>query len=395
MSHPITIVSKDGLRKQTIKATPMRTLQSVLEEYLALAEQSEGFEDEQLELRLVERRSLFRASEKKCDMDCPIRLMNLPKDAKFRVHRKQAIEQSADDDDRDKAASEAKQRGIDLYVKMKYKEAERAFTEAIEISTEKDLNKHLYYSNRSACFMQQSKYAEAAADARKTTELSRAFQKGWSRLGMCLYKIHLEGRDDLRAIDVGNVEQCKTALEKCLSLGANEEAKDTLRKVQEKLRSIKEAQREQQQQRRGNNNSNNNSSSVLSKVGEFLSTARYQYSYGLSDTGRIIVNCIVAALVFFLLRNWIGLGARRAGRQIYGNGFDDDFGDFDDNTFTFGTFIGWMVLYIAWKNGASPFTLYMLAQNLGLLGNNNRRRGGNYGGGGYGGGYGRRRGMFF
>ena len=80
---------------------------------------------------------------------------------------------------------------------------------------------------------------------------------------------------------------------------------------------------------------------------------------------------------------------------MYGNGFDDDFGDFDDNTFTFGTFIGWMVLYIAWKNGASPFTLYMLAQNLGLLGNNNRRRGGYYGGGGYGGGYGRRRGMFF
>jgi len=87
MSHPITIVSKDGLRKQTIKSTPMRTLQSVLEEYLAIAEQSEGFLAEQLELRFVEQSSNSKII-KKCDMRCPIRLMNIPKDQKFRVHVK-------------------------------------------------------------------------------------------------------------------------------------------------------------------------------------------------------------------------------------------------------------------------------------------------------------------
>ena len=91
MSHPITIVSKDGLRKQTIKSTPMRTLQSVLEEYLAIAEQSEGFLAEQLELRFVEQSSNSKVM-KKCDMRCPIRLMNLPKDQKFRVHVKPANE---------------------------------------------------------------------------------------------------------------------------------------------------------------------------------------------------------------------------------------------------------------------------------------------------------------
>ena len=50
---------------------------------------------------------------------------------------------------------------------------------------------------------------------------------------------------------------------------------------------------------------------------------------------------------------------------MYGNRFEHDYGDYiDDNTFTLGTFISWVVLYIAYKNGASPFTLYMLANNL-------------------------------
>ena len=38
-------------------------------------------------------------------------------------------------DDRHKAALNAKQRGIDHYVVARYSEAERAFTEAIAIST--------------------------------------------------------------------------------------------------------------------------------------------------------------------------------------------------------------------------------------------------------------------
>ena len=58
------------------------------------------------------------------------------------------------------------------------------------------------------------------------------------------------------------------------------------------------------------------------------------------------------------------------GRSTYGDRFDHDYGDYiDDNAFTFGTFLSWMVLYVAYKNGASPFTLYMLANNLGLIGN--------------------------
>ena len=55
------------------------------------------------------------------------------------------------------------------------------------------------------------------------------------------------------------------------------------------------------------------------------------------------------------------------GRSTYGDRFDHDYGDYiDDNAFTFGTFLSWMVLYVAYKNGASPFTLYMLANNLRL-----------------------------
>ena len=71
------------------------------------------------------------------------------------------------------------------------------------------------------------------------------------------------------------------------------------------------------------------------------------------------------------------------GSSMYGNRFEHDYGDYiDDNTFTLGTFISWVVLYIAYKNGASPFTLYIVQS--GLIGN-----GGDAGGyRGYGGGYG-------
>ena len=297
--------------------------------------------------------------------------------------------------DRHKAALNAKQRGIDHYVAARYSEAERAFTEAIAISTRGDPSLHLYYSNRCAARMNLEKIRDALGDAKKTTELKGDFAKGWSRLGQCLHRQSV-GENPA---DVRKLEEAKRALEKCLSIASeNEEARRTLRIVEEKLNAEKERRREERGSRNSNTTSGNGPG-IVSRVGDFLGAVRYQYSYGLSDNGRIAANCVVAAFLFFILRRWIGLGARRMGSSMYGNRFEHDYGDYiDDNTFTLGTFISWMVLYIAYKNGASPFTLYMLANNLGLIGNGRGRRG--YGGyGGYGGGYGgygfRRRGMFF
>jgi len=301
-------------------------------------------------------------------------------------------------DDRHKAALNAKQRGIDHYVAARYQEAEQAFTEAISIAARNDPSLHLYHSNRCAARMNLEKIQEALVDAKRTTELKRDFAKGWSRLGQCLHRLAGSGGD------LKKLEDAKRALETCLSLQSdNEEAKRTLRVVEEKLTREKERRREERGGGGGGNRSNNSSGGgpgILSRVGDFLDAVRYQYSYGLSENGRIAVNCVIAAFLFFILRRWIGLGARRMGNYTYGNRFDHDYGDYiDDNTFTFGTFISWMVLYIAYKNGASPFTLYMLANNLGLIGNGRRRGGyGRYGRryGGYGGyGYGRRRGMFY
>ena len=181
------------------------------------------------------------------------------------------------------------------------------------------------------------------------------------------------------------LEEAKRALEKCLSIASeNEEARRTLRIVEEKLNAEKERRREERGSRNSNTTDGDDQMGLASclEIGDFLGAVRYQYSYGLSDNGRIAANCVVAAFLFFILRRWIGLGARRMGSSMYGNRFEHDYGDYiDDNTFTLGTFISWMVLYIAYKNGASPFTLYMLANNLGLIGNGRGRRGyGGYGG---------------
>jgi len=300
---------------------------------------------------------------------------------------------SGANEDKNKAALNAKQRGIDHYVAARYQEAEQAFTEAISIATKDDPSLHLYYSNRCASRMNLEKIEEALVDAKKTTELKRDFAKGWSRLGQCLHRLAASSGGDMKKL-----EEAKKALEKCLSLASeNEEARRTLRAVEEKLTREKERRRAE---RGGNNRSNSDNASesggILSRLGDFLGAVRYQYSYGLSDNGRIAANCVIAAFLFFILRRWIGLGARSMGRSTYGDRFDHDYGDYiDDNAFTFGTFLSWMVLYVAYKNGASPFTLYMLANNLGLIGNGRGRRGYGGGYGGYGGGYGRRRGMFF
>ena len=47
------------------------------------------------------------------------------------------------------------------------------------------------------------------------------------------------------------------------------------------------------------------SGGLLSRLGDFLGAVRYQYSYGLSDNGRIAANCVIAAFLFFILRRWM------------------------------------------------------------------------------------------
>ena len=141
---------------------------------------------------------------------------------------------------------EREQRGIDHYVAARYSEAERACTEARAISTRGDPALHLYDRNRCAARMNLEKIRDALLDAKKTTELKRDFAKGWSRLGQCL---HRESVGENPA-DVRKLEEAKRALEKCLSIASeNEEARRTLRIVEEKLNAEKERRTEERASR--------------------------------------------------------------------------------------------------------------------------------------------------
>ena len=55
---------------------------------------------------------------------------------------------------------------------------------------------------------------------------------------------------------------------------------------------------ERRERSRNSNTTSGNGPGIVSRVGDFLGAVRYQYSYGLSDNGRIAANCVVAAFLF-------------------------------------------------------------------------------------------------
>lgn len=133
----------------------------------------------------------------------------------------------------------------------------------------------------------------------------------------------------------------------------------------------------------------------------------------MSDTQRWVAKACACLIAFFVLRSVLGgprlpfgldggrsSGGYRAGRERrqggerhdsrYGSDYDDDgyFGGYSSSALGgIGTLVSIGVLYAAYKNGASVYTLMWLAQTLGLFGGG--RRGGfggmPYGMGGMGG----------
>ena len=83
-----------------------------------------------------------------------------------------------------KAAQEAKALGNKEFVAGQFDAAAKHFTAAIE----NDPTDHVFFSNRSACYASVGKLNAAIEDAEKCVELKPDWGKGYSRLGLALFK---------------------------------------------------------------------------------------------------------------------------------------------------------------------------------------------------------------
>ncbi|KJA14493.1 hypothetical protein HYPSUDRAFT_49121 [Hypholoma sublateritium FD-334 SS-4] len=99
-------------------------------------------------------------------------------------------------------AERLKAQGNELHQKRQYREAYLKYTAAIG----EDSTNAIYYANRAASALSLKEYLNAAADAKKATELDPKYAKAWSRLGQAYYGISAWSR---------SVDALETALE-CL-----------------------------------------------------------------------------------------------------------------------------------------------------------------------------------
>ncbi|ETV95980.1 hypothetical protein H310_10637 [Aphanomyces invadans] len=97
-----------------------------------------------------------------------------------------------------KTTAEAKKNeGNEFFKKGKYAEAIEKYTDAINL----DPTNHVYFSNRSAAFLGQHCYQEAADDGAKCVELNPQFVKGYHRyaLGLKGIKQYVKALEVLKA----------------------------------------------------------------------------------------------------------------------------------------------------------------------------------------------------
>ena len=83
----------------------------------------------------------------------------------------------------------SKERGSGYYSSGRYQEAIAAYSFCIENAASEDLELHVYYSNRSASFMQIKDYTRAKEDAESCVSIKPTWAKGYSRLGNSLLKL--------------------------------------------------------------------------------------------------------------------------------------------------------------------------------------------------------------
>ena len=76
----------------------------------------------------------------------------------------------------------AKEQGSRLYSLGRYDEAASAFSLALEHARHDDPDMHLYYSNRSACYIQMKQYSRALLDGKMYVECKPQWCKAHARL---------------------------------------------------------------------------------------------------------------------------------------------------------------------------------------------------------------------
>lgn len=293
------------------------------------------------------------------------------------------------------AAASAKARGSKAYGEGDFALASRCFGEAIAVATSDDPDLAIYRSNRCAARLQLGDVAGAEEDARECTRLAPKWAKGWSRLGNCL------SRQPERA---GEAER---ALKTAIKLGS-QDAAATLAAMRARGAS--------------NASSRNTWRETLSRLSTrarafvpraptdwraAVSSARVAFE-SLDDKARWMLKALACLCAFFVGRAVFGgpdlpFGLGRGGSGALFStarreGYDDEggygAGVSSGTAGGLGTAVALALLYLAYKQGASPYTLMMLANMLGLTGG--RRRGyGGFGSGPYGmGGMRGRRGFF-
>jgi tetratricopeptide (TPR) repeat protein len=77
-----------------------------------------------------------------------------------------------------------KNTGDKLFNDTKYEDANKYYTQALELDSE---DKYKIYLNRCLSYYKQKKYKEALSDAINSTKLKPDNAKSWGRLGSCLY----------------------------------------------------------------------------------------------------------------------------------------------------------------------------------------------------------------
>lgn len=309
------------------------------------------------------------------------------------------------DEARHVAAATAKSAGSKAYAEGDFVVAARCFGEAIAVATADDPDRAIYRSNRCAARLQLGDIAGATKDATECTELSPKWPKGWSRLGNCLSR------------QPGRVAEAERALKTAIRLGSADAA---IALSELRAKQTASTTSTTSNPKRASISWSHRLTSFRKKIGSFVPTAPSDWTDAVAKYGALdaktkwALKALCCLFAFFIGRSVFGgpelpfglgkaTGSRFAGRQ--GNtqanshaGYGDDRRATDDESYPtngtlggLGTVAALGVMYFAYKQGASPYTLMMLANMLGLTGGGRRRGYGGYGMGGMG----RGRGGFF
>ena len=282
------------------------------------------------------------------------------------------------------AAASAKARGSKAYGEGDFALASRCFGEAIAVATSDDPDLAIYRSNRCAARLQLGDVAGAEEDAKECTRVAPKWAKGWSRLGNCLSRQPERAGEAERAlktaIKLGSQDAAATlAAMRARGPSSNAHTRTTWRETFSRLSTRARAfvPRAPHDWR------------------DAVSSARVAFE-SLDDKARWMLKALACLIAFFVGRAAFGgpdlpfgLGRGRAGssaRFVRRGGYDDDeysSGVSSGTAGGLGTAVALALLYLAYKQGASPYALMMLANMLGLTGG--RRRGyGGFGGMPYG-----------